>query len=39
MNEGNKKTYEFAITDPGDGTHTINTACGTNGTKVEGSYA
>ena len=33
-NEGDTNTYSFTVTDPGQDTHTITTACGANGTKV-----
>ena len=33
-NEGDTNTYSFTVTDPGQDTHTIATACGLNGAKV-----
>lgn len=35
--EGETKTYDFTVTDPGEDTHAITTACGSNGQKVQGS--
>ena len=35
--EGDTRTYAFTVTDPGDDTHTIVTACGDNGNEVAGS--
>ena len=36
-NEGDTNTYSYTVTDPGQDTHTIATACGLNGAKVIGS--
>jgi hypothetical protein len=38
-NEGQTKTYSFTVSDPGQDTHTITTACGLEGDKVSGSDA
>ena len=35
--EGETKTYSFTVTDPGQDSHTIVTACGAHGAKVAGS--
>ena len=35
--EGSTHTYSYTVTDPGQDTHTITTACGANGAKVAGS--
>jgi putative hemolysin len=35
--EGSTHTYSYTVTDPGQDTHTITTACGANGAKVAAS--
>ena len=37
-NEGDVKTYSYAVTDPGLDTHTVTTGCGANGDKESDDF-